>query len=88
MFYRSYKQTMQRRKLLSRTAATCLAEVHWTLLGLWLLGLMTALRLIGQGIDPLAISVARRPRRGAARRAGQAAPAWPTGPGWGVCARR
>jgi Transposase DDE domain len=76
VFYRSYKQTMQRRKLLSRTAATCLAEVHWTLLGLWLLGLMTALRLIGQGIDPLAMSVARardavrqalrdkRPRRG------------------------
>ena len=76
VFYRSYKQTMQRRKLLSRTAATCLAEVHRTLLGLWLLGLMTALRLIGQGIDPLAMSVARardavrqavrdkRPRRG------------------------
>lgn len=58
VFYRSYKQTMQRRKLLSRTAETCLAETHWTLLGLWLLGLMTVLRLIGQGIDPLAMSVA------------------------------
>lgn len=79
VFYRSYKQTMQRRKLLSRTAATCLAEVQWTLLGLWLLGLMTVLQLVGAGIDPLAMSVAgardavrsalrdRRPRRGPRR---------------------
>jgi hypothetical protein len=59
VFYRSYKQTMQRRKLLSRTAATCLAEVHWTLLGLWLLGLMTVSRLAAAGSDPLESSVAR-----------------------------
>ena len=58
VFYRSYKQTMQRRKLLSRTAATCLAEAQWTLLGLWLLGLMTVSRLIAEGNDPLAMSVA------------------------------
>jgi hypothetical protein len=76
VFYRSYKQTLQRRRLLSRTAATCLAEVQWTLLGLWLLGLMTVSRLVGAGVDPLAFSVARardavryalrgkRPRRG------------------------
>jgi hypothetical protein len=76
VFFRSYKQTLQRRKLLSRTAATCLAEVQWTLLGLWLLGLMTVSRLIDDGLDPLAFSVARardavrsalrgtRPRRG------------------------
>ena len=76
VFYRSYKQTMQRRELLSRRAATCLAEAQWTLLGLWLLGLMTASRLIAAGTDPLEMSVAgardavrralrdRRPRRG------------------------
>lgn len=76
VFFRSYKQTMQRRKLLSRHAGTCLAEAQWTLLGLWLLGLMTVLRLIDEGIDPLALSVAgardavrqvlrgQRPRRG------------------------
>jgi hypothetical protein len=58
VFYRSYKQTMQRRELLSRTAATCLVEVQWTLLGLWLLGLMTVLRLVGAGVDPLAMAVA------------------------------
>jgi len=76
VFYRSYKQTMQRRKLLSRRAGTCLAEAQWTLLGLWLLGLMTVSRLLDEGIDPLAMSVAgardavrqvlraSRPRRG------------------------
>jgi hypothetical protein len=67
VFYRSYKQTMQRRKLLSRRAATCLAEAQWTLLGLWLLGLMTVSRLIAEGIDPLEMSVARA--RDAVRRA-------------------
>lgn len=67
VFYRSYKQTMQRRKLLSRRGATCRAEAQWTLLGLWLLGLMTVSRLIGEGIDPLEMSVARA--RDAVRRA-------------------
>ena len=67
VFYRSYKQTMERRKLLSRRGATCLAEAQWTLLGLWLLGLMTVSRLIGEGIDPLEMSVARA--RDAVRRA-------------------
>ncbi len=76
VFYRSYKQTMQRRKLLSRRAGTCLAEAQWTLLGLWVLGLMTVRRLIEARHDPLAMSVAgardavrgvlreSRPRRG------------------------
>lgn len=67
VFFRSYKQTLQRRTLLSRRAATCLAETQWTLLGLWLLGLMTVSRLIGEGIDPLRMSVARA--RDAVRRA-------------------
>jgi Transposase DDE domain len=76
VFHRSYKQTLQRRKLLSRTAATCLVEAQGTLLGLWLLGLMTVSRLVAAGIDPLSMSVAKardavrqarrntRPRRG------------------------
>ncbi len=77
VFFRSFKQTLQRCRLLSRTAARCLAEAQWTLLGLWLLGLMTTWRLGSAGIDPLEFSVARardavrqalrdrRPRRGA-----------------------
>lgn len=79
VFHRSYKQALQRQRLLSRTAATCLAEAQGTLWGLWLLGLMTVVRLIAQGTDPLALSVAkardavrgalrhRRPRRGPRR---------------------
>jgi hypothetical protein len=59
VFYRSYKQTLQRRRVLSRTAATCLAEVQGTLLASWLLGLMTVSRLVSAGIDPLAFSVAK-----------------------------
>ena len=59
VFYRSYKQTLSRRRLLSRTPATCLAECQWTMLGLWLLGLMTVERLIIKGVDPLCWSVAK-----------------------------
>jgi len=58
VFYRSYKQTLQRRKLLSRTAATCMVESQWTLLGLWVLGLMTVSRIIAKHKDPKAWSVA------------------------------
>lgn len=58
VFFRSYKQTMDHRKLLSRRPGTCLAEAQWTVLGFWLLGLMTVSRLIDQGTDPLAMSVA------------------------------
>ena len=59
VFYRAYKQTLQRRKLLSRTAATCLVESQWTLLGLWLLGLLTVSRIMAAGGDPKAWSVAK-----------------------------
>jgi Transposase DDE domain len=38
--YRSYKQTLDRRRMLSRTPLTCVIEAQWTLLGLWLLGLL------------------------------------------------
>jgi hypothetical protein len=58
VFYRSYKQTLQRRKLLSRTAPTCLVESQWTLLGLWLLGLMTVSRIVARRGDPKRWSVA------------------------------
>ena len=44
-----------------------LAEAQWTLLGLWLLGLMTVRRLVEADTDPLECSVARA--RDAVRRA-------------------
>jgi hypothetical protein len=67
VFYRSYKQTLSRRRLLSRTPPTCLAECSWTMLGLWLLGLLTVERLTAKGVDPLCWSVAMA--RNAVRRA-------------------
>ena len=67
VFYRSYKQTLCRRRLLSRTPATCLAESQWTMLGLWLLGLLTATRIVARKLDPLSWSVALA--RNAVRRA-------------------
>ena len=67
VFYRSYKQTLSRRRLLSRTPATCLAECSWTMLGLWLLSLLTVTGIVAKGLDPLSWSVALA--RNAVRRA-------------------
>lgn len=67
VFYRSFKQTLHRRRLLSRTPATCLAECSWTMLGLWLLGLLTVTRIVAKKLDPLSWSVALA--RNAVRRA-------------------
>jgi hypothetical protein len=47
--YRSYKQTLDRRVLKSRTPANCLVEAQWTMIGLWLLGLLCTRR---QGANP------------------------------------
>lgn len=58
VFFRSYKQTLARRKLLSRTAATCTVESQWTLLGLWLLGLLSVAAIQAQGGQPLTWSAA------------------------------
>jgi len=59
VFYRSYKQTLERHTLLSRTAVNCLLECEWTLLALWLLALVTVRRLIPLGIEPRRWSPAR-----------------------------
>jgi hypothetical protein len=73
VFYRSYKQTLSRRRLLSRTPATCLAESSWTMLGLWMLGLLTVTCIVAKKQDPLSWSVAlarnvvRRAMRGGRR---------------------
>lgn len=79
VFFRSMKQTLARRTLKSRTAATCRVECQWTVLGVWLLGLLTVPRLVATRSHPRAWSVARsrdlvrqalrneRPRRGPRR---------------------
>jgi Transposase DDE domain len=66
VFYRSYKQTLDRRVVKSRTPQAALAEVAATMLGLWLLGMLTVKRLARRGIDPLRWSVAKA--RNAVRR--------------------
>jgi hypothetical protein len=71
VFYRSYKRTMEHYKMLSRTPATCLEELRWTMIGLWVMGLMSVGRIVAGGAEPLAWSVAasrdglRRALRGA-----------------------
>jgi len=76
VFFRSYKQTLQRRRLLGRTPATCLVESQWGLLGIWLLGLLSVAQILAARGDPKRWSVAasrdlvrqalrnERPRRG------------------------
>jgi len=59
VFYRSYKQTLDRHTLLSRTPKTCLAEAQWTMLGVWLLGLLAVTRQLEEGHDPLGLSMAK-----------------------------
>jgi hypothetical protein len=71
VFYRSCKQTLQRRKMLSRTPRAAEEELAWAVLGLWLLGLMSTAALVRRGADPLSWSVAlaRQRLRQALRRA-------------------
>jgi len=74
VFYRSLKQTLERRKMRSANAARALIELHWTMVGLMLLGLMGVRHLIQAGRDPLALSVAcalRAVRRSAAATTGR-----------------
>jgi len=63
VFYSSYKRTMDHHKMLSRTPATCMEELRWTMVGLWMMGLMSVERIIAGGNDPLAWSVAKSRNR-------------------------
>ena len=76
VFYRSYKQTLDRRKMLSRNPTNCLLEAQWTFLGVWLLALLTVQSLIRNGQDPrrLSIAKARDTVRRAMRRASSCQP--------------
>lgn len=72
VYHRSFKQTLQRRVLLSRTPEACLAEAQWIVLGLWLLGLLHILPGIPRQRSPRKWSVARS--RDVVRRAMRNAP--------------
>jgi hypothetical protein len=58
LFYRSMKQTLARRKMLSRAPGPAQAELNWTLVGLQLLGLVSVEQIVESGKDPLSWSVA------------------------------
>jgi hypothetical protein len=68
--YRSLKQTMDKRKMLSAAPTGARLELHWTLLAYMLLGVLTTRRL-ARGVNPASWSVAaalRAVRRSAAAR--------------------
>jgi len=58
VFFRSFKQTMQRRKMRSASPDLATLELHWGLIGLLLLTLMSLKPLIAGHHDPLQLSVA------------------------------
>lgn len=59
--YRSLKQTLRRRKLLSASPARAVRELHWVMLGVMALGLLTLTRL-SPGLDRRRWSVAAAAR--------------------------
>jgi Transposase DDE domain len=59
VFYRSLKQTLEKRRMLSRTPAAAKCELTWAVFGLWLLGLMTVEPILARGGDPLRWSAAK-----------------------------
>lgn len=69
VYYRHCKQTFERRKLRSLNPDNAMVELHWSLLGMWAMGLYSHARLVAQGVSPERISFAgvcrayRRPMR-------------------------
>lgn len=58
VFYRTMKQTMEHRTVRSRTPEHCYQEMTWSILGVWLLGLMTMRETVAAKNDPTAWSPA------------------------------
>lgn len=58
VFYRSLKQTLKHRAMLSHAPRQAQAELAWSLVGLQLMGLMSVREMIAKNVDPLGWSVA------------------------------
>jgi hypothetical protein len=58
LFYRHCKQTFERGKLRSHNPDNVLIEMHWSLLGMWALGLHSHHHLLQRGVSPERISFA------------------------------
>ena len=63
VFYRSLKQTLEKRKMLSHTPEAAECELTWAVFGMWLLGLMSVAKIVARGTDPLRWSVAQARNR-------------------------
>lgn len=59
LFYRHCKQTFERRKLRSHNPDNALQELHWSLLGMWAMGLHSHHHLLQRGTLPERVSFAR-----------------------------
>jgi hypothetical protein len=57
--YRTMKQTLEHHTMHSRTPDTCYLEATWAFLGVWLLQLMAACKVVASGADPRCISPAQ-----------------------------
>jgi hypothetical protein len=58
VYYRHCKQTFERRKLRSQNPDNAMVELHWSLLGMWAMGLHSHARLVGRHVLPERISFA------------------------------
>ena len=58
VFYRSLKQTLQKRKMLSHSPEAAKCELTWAMYGMWLLGMMSVTGILARGADPLSWSAA------------------------------
>jgi IS4 transposase len=58
VYYRHCKQTFERRKLRSHNPDNAMVELHWSLLGMWAMGLHSHSRLVRRGVPPERISFA------------------------------
>jgi len=63
VFFRSTKQTLEKRKMLSHTPEAAKCELTWAVLGIWLLGWMSVAGMIRAGRDPLRWSAAQARER-------------------------
>jgi hypothetical protein len=58
LIYRAIKQTLRRRKLLSDSPRNAEVELDWTVVGYWMLGLMSVQKILADGGQPVKWSVA------------------------------
>lgn len=63
VFYRSFKQTLEKKKMLSHSPEAARCELTWSLYGLWLLQCLSVGAILAKRGDPLRWSAARARRR-------------------------